>query len=206
MSPICEVCFFYFFGDVLNKKGMATIKCLFVGEYGSGKSALLRRIVDDVFEVTTPTVGVEFHLIEMPGVEHRITAWNLAGAPRFQDILSLYYKDSIVIFIVIDASVPTNIGKWVHRAEKLCRDAKIVLVFTKVDLKMHYSTFDIEFMKSHYRSVFDSCMVSSKEMSRREILATIGKVFRTVQPRESCLNRTSTHNDHRGTSLFCCFM
>ena len=181
---------------------MATIKCLFIGEFGSGKSALLRRIVDDVFEPTAPTVGVEFYMIQMPGVEPRITAWNLAGAPRFQDVLSLYYKDAAITFIVIDASVPSNVGKWVNRSRDLCRNAKIVLVFTKVDLKMHYTTQEMELMKKHY-SVFDTCMVSSKEMASKEILATMGKVFHTVQPTESCLNKT--HND-RGTSMFCCFM
>lgn len=181
---------------------MATVKCLFVGDFNSGKSALLRRIVDDVFEPTSPTVGVEFHTISMPHIEHKITAWNLAGAPRFQEILQLYYKNSQIVFVVVDASVPgNNVGKWVTRANTLCRDARVVIVFTKIDLPMNYTVREIELMKTHYR-VFDCCMVSSKAMTSRDILATLGKVFYSVQPIESCLHDYTPHN---GKSWFCCF-
>ena len=180
---------------------MATIKCIFVVEFNSGKTALLRRIVHDKFEPTSPTVGVEFDLIEIPGIQHRMTAWNLAGAPRFQNIMELYYKDSQVVFIVIDASKETDVGKWVFRSRRLSRDAKIVLVFTKVDLPMFYSTREIELMKTHYH-VFDACMVSSKEMNRNDILSTIGLVFHTIHPRESCLHDENA--DTQWDGILCC--
>ena len=180
-----------------------TIKSLFVGEYNSGKSALLERIVNDVFGLTSPTVGVEFHILDVPGNDHRVTAWNLGGAPRFQEILRLYYKHSQIIFIVVDASVPSNVGKWVRNAKDLCPDARIVLVFTKVDLRMHYTMEETQIMRKHY-GLYGSILVSSKDMTSKEILDIMAPMFGGLVPRESCL--TSSPPPQPASSLWCCLL
>lgn len=158
----------------------ATIKCIVVGDFGSGKSALMRRIEDDIFELTSPTIGVEFHCVEGLS-DSNATVWNLAGSPRFEKILDLYYVGSQVALLIIDSTQPTNVGRWVHKIQELASEARIILVFTKIDLPMHYTTRDMESMTNHYKA-YDFIAVSSKEMERRDIIRMLQPCFHGIRP------------------------
>ena len=184
-----------------------TIKCLFIGGFNSGKTALLTRLTEDIFEPTSPTIGVEFHQMEIPGLEHRVTVWNLAGAPRFQAILELYYKDSQVIYLVMDSSVQgQHAAKWVSKARRLAPGARIVFVFTKIDLPMHYNFQEMDLMAKHY-SAHCAVALSSKEMSCGEVMSILAPTFHGIEPRRTCLSGSSLSEGYRNdvdASLFCC--
>lgn len=153
-----------------------TVKCLIVGEYGSGKSTLMRRVEDDEFVHTSPTVGVEFHVFSIPRLVPKITVWNLAGASRFQEILRLYYKGAQVIFIVLDATRKSDVEQWVAKSRELAPDARLVLIFTKIDLPSVYSSEEMESLRKFY-NLHDSFAVSSKEMTKDEILSLLACQF-----------------------------
>ena len=67
-----------------------------------------------------------------------------------------------------------------HKIRDLTPDARIVLVFTKIDLPMHYSFYEMEIMKSHYQ-VHSHVALSSKEMSREEILSLLRPCFEGIE-------------------------
>lgn len=70
-----------------------TFKILLVGDSGVGKSSILLRFTDDVFEPTQPTIGVDFKVKSMK-VDHRrvkMTIWDTAGQERFRTLTSAYY-------------------------------------------------------------------------------------------------------------------
>ena len=160
---------------------MNTIKTVVCGEFNCGKSCLMLRMTEDVFGITSPTVGVEFHAVSgLSTPQNQVTVWNLAGSRRFQEILNLYYKGAQVVFLVIDSTVETNVGKWIRKIRDLTPDARIVLVFTKIDLPMHYTLHEMEIMKSHYQ-VYSHVAVSSKEMSRDDILALLRPCFEGIE-------------------------
>ena len=178
-----------------------TIKCLVIGEFYSGKTTLMRRLESDVFEVTSPTIGVEFSVMDVPLIDDRITMWNLAGSERFQEILNLYYKGAQVILVVVDATKSSDIEKWITKARRLAPKARIALVFTKIDLPMRYSPNDIDLV----RSMFDvdyATMVSSKEMSKKEIMSVLAPAFRNVQARNSIIVEDASSSSL--SALSCC--
>ena len=71
------------------------VKLLLVGDSGVGKSSLLVRFTDDVFEDQSPTIGVDFKLkyLNARGKRLKLTVWDTAGQERFRTCL-LYTSPS----------------------------------------------------------------------------------------------------------------
>lgn len=70
-----------------------TFKVLLVGDSGVGKSSILLRYTDDVFQSLQPTIGVDFRVKTM-SVNNRsvkMTIWDTAGQERFRTLTSAYY-------------------------------------------------------------------------------------------------------------------
>ena len=80
------------------------IKLLLVGDSGVGKSSLLVRFTDDVFEVQSPTIGVDFKLkyLNARGKRLKLTVWDTAGQERFRTLTSSYYRGAQGIVFVYD--------------------------------------------------------------------------------------------------------
>lgn len=86
-----------------------TFKILLVGDSGVGKSSILLRFTDDVFEPTQPTIGVDFKVKSMK-VDHRrvkMTIWDTAGQERFRTLTSAYYVSLYLsIMFIISSETP----------------------------------------------------------------------------------------------------
>ena len=80
------------------------IKLLLVGDSGVGKSSLLVRFTDDVFEDQSPTIGVYFKLkyLNARGKRLKLTVWDTAGQERFRTLTSSYYRGAQGIVFVYD--------------------------------------------------------------------------------------------------------
>ena len=80
------------------------IKLLLVGDSGVGKSSLLVRFTDDVFEDQSPTIGVDFKLkyLNARGKRLKLTVWDTAGQERFRTLTSSYYRGAQGIVFVYD--------------------------------------------------------------------------------------------------------
>ena len=181
-----------------------TVKCLFIGDYNSGKTTLLHRMEHDEFITASPTVGVEFHVLAMPNMDDRVTVWNLAGSDRFQEILKLYYNGSDIIFVTIDASIKgNNVGKWILLAKDRAPQARLVLLFTKVDLPMAITNFEMDTMLAHY-GAYASVAVSAKSMDRETIVKILAPTFRgiTAKKRRDSVDLLGSQRQTEG--LLCC--
>ena len=83
------------------------IKCLVIGDSGIGKSSLMVRFTDDVFNNHyISTIGVDFKIKTMvlnkKTVKFQI--WDTAGQDRFRTITSSYYRGSNAILICYDVT------------------------------------------------------------------------------------------------------
>ncbi|CAN8067553.1 unnamed protein product [Agarophyton chilense] len=83
-----------------------TFKILLVGDSGVGKSSILLRFTDDVFEPMQPTIGVDFK-VKAFNVDNRrvkMTIWDTAGQERFRTLTSAYYRGAHGVILVYDVS------------------------------------------------------------------------------------------------------
>lgn len=70
-----------------------TFKILLVGDSGVGKSSILLRFTDDVFEPMQATIGVDFKVkaLKVDNRRVKMTIWDTAGQERFRTLTSAYY-------------------------------------------------------------------------------------------------------------------
>ena len=80
-------------------------KLLLIGNSSVGKSSLLVRFVDDIWEENfVPTIGVDFKLktLDVNGKKVKLQIWDTAGQERFKNITASYYRGGNGVLVVYD--------------------------------------------------------------------------------------------------------
>jgi small GTP-binding protein len=123
------------------------IKCVLLGDSGTGKTTLLNSLIygrfDDSFE---PTIGIDFFskTITLPDYNNqkiKLQIWDTAGQERFKSIVKTYLRNihiAFLVFDITDSSSWNNLTKWKDELEKDIKYDQIPLVFliaSKSDLK-----------------------------------------------------------------------
>jgi len=118
------------------------IKTVVIGNHGVGKSSLLRRYSDDVFEHgTKATIGVDcaWRTIEKDGHVVKMQMWDTSGSERFRAITASYYRGSHCALLVYDVTDRHSFecipGTWLRDLTKngTCDSAVLMLVANKCD-------------------------------------------------------------------------
>ncbi len=117
-------------------------KIIIAGDSGVGKTSLLRRYVDDMYdESTIMTVGVDFFFKQVV-LDNLVTCslqlWDLGGQERFRHLLENYVMGARGALLLIDLTRPPKINgilEWVNIVRLHDLNLPIVLVGTKYDFK-----------------------------------------------------------------------
>lgn len=119
-------------------------KVIVTGEQNSGKTSLVRRLVDDNFrDFTDTTIGVEFVSVEreIGGQRIKYHFWDTAGQESFAPIIKNYYKGVASGFLVVDgteAEWKEHMKKWYDRYQRH-RDGDslpLIAILNKIDLPL----------------------------------------------------------------------
>ena len=117
-------------------------KVLLLGDAGVGKTSLMWRFSDDVFNHTyIPTIGIDFKLrtIEVQGQKVRLQVWDTAGQERFHAISVSYYRTAAGIMLVYDITRRRsfeNITKWLRKIDEHAKEDVIkLLIGNKCDME-----------------------------------------------------------------------
>jgi Ras-related protein Rab-1A len=115
-------------------------KILIIGDSGVGKSCLMTRFSDEVFESNyISTIGVDFKIktIDVEDKVIKLQVWDTSGQERFRSITSSYYRGAhgiMITFDVTDYSTFMNVKQWLAEIDKYaCETAELILVGTKGD-------------------------------------------------------------------------
>ena len=117
-------------------------KLLLIGNSSVGKSSLLVRFVDDVWEENfVPTIGVDFKLktLDVNGKKVKLQIWDTAGQERFKNITASYYRGGngvLVVYDITDRDSFTNLTSWLIEIEKNANKSVFkLLIGNKNDLE-----------------------------------------------------------------------
>merc|ERR1719215_2100419 len=120
------------------------IKLLLLGDSAVGKSSLLVRFSEDIFDENfVLTIGVDFKWkqVERNGAKLKIQVWDTAGQERFRTITPAYYRAAMgVVFVydITDRVTYDRVEFWFSQMETH-GDPKVarILVGNKSDLAEH---------------------------------------------------------------------
>merc|ERR1712070_575452 len=120
---------------------MGLIKLLLIGDSGVGKSCLLCRYSEDIFNNKfITTIGIDFKIrtIELDGKKIKLQIWDTAGQERFRTITQAYYRGAMGILLVYDVTDEKsfqNIRSWMRNIEQHANTEVVkVLLGNKCDM------------------------------------------------------------------------
>lgn len=120
------------------------IRLLMIGDSGVGKTAMLVRYTDDLFDSTyITTIGIDFKIknVDLDGFRYKLQIWDTAGQERFRTITRNYFRGAMGIIIMYDVTRRESfnaVTRWISDIEAHSDDSSpvpsIVLVANKIDL------------------------------------------------------------------------
>ena len=126
-------------------------KFIVIGSSGVGKTAILKRLVDDVFTgESQSTIGVEFLAtsIDVDGNNVKLQIWDTAGQERFRSIAKAYFRSAIGVILVFDLTDRKSfedLGQWLSDVHALCDpNAVVTLIGNKSDLTDQRNVTNVE--------------------------------------------------------------
>lgn len=118
-------------------------KIVLLGDSSVGKTCLILRYVSKTFKnYLSNTIGCSFFskIEKINDIDYALDIWDTAGQERFRSLLSLYYRNTQIVFICIDISENVdisikNIKYWIDELNTYIDNNRIIiLVGTKSDL------------------------------------------------------------------------
>jgi small GTP-binding protein len=124
------------------KSGEYAFKLILGGEGAVGKTSMVHRFVEDVFNVDyKSTIGTSIMKKEctFEGLESKVrfVIWDLAGQSQFKRVRQTYVANAeagILVFDVTRRDTYDNIKLWYEETIKEAPDITMVLVGNKIDL------------------------------------------------------------------------
>ena len=117
-------------------------KLLLIGNSSVGKSCILLRFSDNIFNDNfLPTIGVDFKIrtFDLQSKTIKMQIWDTAGQERFKTITSSYYRGAhgvILVYDITDRQSFKDLDNWLLETEKhASEDIVKILVGNKNDLE-----------------------------------------------------------------------
>jgi small GTP-binding protein len=144
---------------------MFSYKVVMVGDFGVGKTSLVKRFVENSFsEEYLSTIGVS---ISKKNLQHStIMLWDIEGHTEFKSIFKQYLLGAKGFIIVADIhrqNTLDSIKKHVELCHNVVKDAPICIALNKSDLEHTISNQEIEEFKSISPHIISVLKTSAKE-------------------------------------------
>ena len=116
-------------------------KVVMLGDSGVGKTALVNRISEGVFnEAHVPTVGSQFIALPLEVNKRKMTLelWDTAGQEVYRSLVGFYTREAKGAFLVFDVTSEqtfNSLSEWVKFANEATPGVKIILFANKCDLE-----------------------------------------------------------------------
>lgn len=148
---------------------MATVKVVFLGDSGVGKTTIITSFSRNNFISTTPsTVGAAFSqrtvVIDSDPVTLKI--WDTAGQERFRSLTPMYYRDAEVAVLVFAVNVLDSFNglqEWMD--ELRCETThmpSLIIVGSKIDLPRSVQPHQGEAFADQVHGSYIECSAKTK--------------------------------------------
>jgi len=170
-------------------------KIVFLGDSGTGKTCLIKRMLYDSFDNELPTSVAAMNTMKFEDVlqnMHEIIIWDTAGSEQYQSLAPVFYRGSylaIIVFSFDNIESYNRIGFWKEQFFSYVSDKeKVIIVGNKSDLsERKVEEFDSNILICDRTIQYIEC--SAKEGTNADTLKTlITDYVLEIEPRIKKLN------------------
>lgn len=164
-----------------------SFKFIIIGSSGVGKTAILKRLVEDSFSTESQsTIGVEFDstIIEVDGQQVKLQIWDTAGQERFRSIAKAYFRNAVGVVLVFDITERKTfdeINMWLNDVHSLCDpSASVILIGNKADMSDNRAVTLAEaeqFAKQHQLTYLETSALSGANV-REAFVSVATTIYR----------------------------
>lgn len=133
------------------------ITIMMLGDSSVGKSAILKRLVQDKFDLNAmTTIGAEKYeaTVEIRGEEVPLKIWDTAGQERYRSLQRAYFQRANGFMLVFDSHEPgtfANMKRWMQDIQdNSSSEVKVVIAANKIDLAPNYDVTEVETFARNY--------------------------------------------------------
>ena len=195
-------------------------KLLLIGNSSVGKSSLLFRFVENVWDDSfVPTIGVDFKLktLEVNGKKVKLQIWDTAGQERFKNITASYYRGGngvLVVYDITERESFDNLTSWLIEIEKNAnKNVYKLLIGNKCDLedkrKVTYqegkdfaTSNGMQFMETSAKA--DTKVKEAFELLTQEIIKASITKDKVMEKKEKTVHLSSGTSDLNVKKKGCC--
>jgi small GTP-binding protein len=188
---------------------VVSYKFIIVGSSGVGKTAILKRLVEDSFsEDSQSTIGVEFDSTVLTIGERKVKLqiWDTAGQERFRSIAKAYYRNAIGVIVVYDLTDRKSfdeLNTWLNDIHALCdANAVIQLIGNKADLQANrvVTIAEAEQFASHHHIQYLETSAKGGQNIREAFVTVAATIIgRSGKDSQSGISRNPLITDSKGT-------
>lgn len=142
---------------------MFAYKIVMIGDFGVGKTSLVRRFVDNSFSedyLSSIGVSISKKVVE----DSTIMLWDIEGKTEFKPIYKSYLLGAKGFIIVADLTRPETldaISEHIRLCSEIVKDAPIVIALNKSDIE-HSLFTSVEDIKKLSPNILDIFKTSAK--------------------------------------------
>ena len=137
-------------------------KILFTGDIGVGRSVLLHKAINGIFDKNfLSTVGFEFYKfnIKVEDKAIKLQLWDTCGQEVYRGLITSYYRNAslvVISYAINNRESFIHINNWLHDAKSECnKECKFFLIGNKADLESERSVLKEEGEKFAKDNNFD---------------------------------------------------
>ena len=148
---------------------MLSKKVVMLGLYGVGKTSLVQRFVNSIFDekyLATLGVKVDKKIVQIDDVQVNLMLWDIAGAEDHFDVPLSYIKGASGYLLVVDGTRQDSLVKamdLVNTVEEGIGNLPFVMVINKNDLEWKITESDIEQALAEYDTAWYSTSAKTGE-------------------------------------------
>jgi Ras-related protein Rab-1A len=187
------------------------LKIVLIGDAAVGKSSLLLRYIDDIYEDNyTCTIGVDFKIktIDIDDKRVKLQIWDTAGQERFRPITSCYFRGAhgcLVIYDITNRESFMHVKTWIHdfrEQNKVENEKNVILIGNKKDAE-ELRTVSFEEGQELAQAIGANFLEASAKSGFQvtEMFVTLAKHILSKSKLESVTRRDITRPNLKGASI-----
>tara|TARA_B110000879_G_C11101091_1_gene483241 strand:+ start:704 stop:1300 length:597 start_codon:yes stop_codon:yes gene_type:complete len=164
------------------------LKLILVGDTNVGKTALLNRKHNNIFNPTfSSTLGVDFHYISVRrgNRDIKIYLWDTAGQEKFANLINVYFRNldgAMIIYDITNRNSYDSIEKWIDKINFFNKsELPIIIVGTKTDLEKHrmIHKHEVTNLSKKYDYITMECSAKDNDNVDETFDAIIDRILKT---------------------------